>query len=325
MARRCILVQGLLLLAVSLVQAQGPGRVALQITVSYEGEQQLVYDELTVQLMDGWGVIEEEQQTNRGLVQFLTQRGIHRVRILGPAIEQFDTEFEIQATEATRVEAFQVHKRRAAFGVSTPGKATISAVRLNIPRKAEKEFQKGARAMDQKNWSEARMLFERAIAIYPDYDRAYNSLGVAALNAGDLAAAQRAFEKAIRLNGIYGEAYRNLARVLLSEHKYAEADGVLKKSLQSEPLNTWTLTYAAYAELLTGKFGEAITNARKVHELPHKGFAGAHVVAARALEATHRPDEAIAEYQLYLEEDPKGRDAKSAREAVDRIAGAAHK
>jgi hypothetical protein len=51
----------------------------------------------------------------------------------------------------------------------------------------------------------------------------------------------------------------------------------------------------------------------------HSGLAGVHFVAALALEATQQPLEAVKEYQLYLEEDPKGRDADRARKAITRL------
>jgi hypothetical protein len=70
--------------------------------------------------------------------------------------------------------------------------------------------------------------------------------------------------------------------------------------LEGEPLNTWALTF--YAELLTHKFGKVIVNARKVHTLPPEGFANPHAIAAKALEATSQPEQALAEYQLDLKE-----------------------
>lgn len=180
----------------------------------------------------------------------------------------------------------------------------------------------GSRAIDKKKWAEARESFQRAIALYADYDMVYNGLGVAALNTNDTEAARQDFEKAISLNDDYADAYRNLARILMGERKYADADELLKKALRSQPLDPWTLTYAAYCELLSGRFDEAVANAQKVHSAPHSGFAGAHVVAARALEATHRPNQALAEYELYLKEEPQGRDAKSAHEAEVRLTAA---
>jgi hypothetical protein len=59
--------------------------------------------------------------------------------------------------------------------------------------------------------------------------------------------------------------------------------------------------------------------------VPHSGLAGVHFVAALALEATQQPLEAVKEYQLYLDEDPKGRDADRARKAITRLSESASK
>ena len=84
-------------------------------------------------------------------------------------------------------------------------------------------------------------------------------------------------------------------------------------------LNVWALTSAANAKVLTHHYDEAIAHARKAHTVPHANFAGVHIVAALALEATQQPFEALKEYQLYLDEDPKGRDAARAEEAIARL------
>jgi hypothetical protein len=44
-----------------------------------------------------------------------------------------------------------------------------------------------------------------------------------------------------------------------------------------------------------------------------------HIVAALALEATQQPLDALKEYQLYLDEEPNGRDAARAKAAVARL------
>jgi tetratricopeptide (TPR) repeat protein len=102
-------------------------------------------------------------------------------------------------------------------------------------------------------------------------------------------------------------------------------DDLLTKSLQTDPLNAWALTYAAYAELQTKKFDLAITHARAANGVPHPGLASVHIVAANALQATGQQAEALKEYQVYLQEDPSGRDAGRAKEAIASLGGAASK
>jgi superkiller protein 3 len=190
-----------------------------------------------------------------------------------------------------------------------------------VPNKAEKEFQKGKEAGDKKDWPEATKHFQSAIALYPDYDLAYNGLGQALASNGDVKGARSAFEKAIQLNDNFAAAYRNLAKLSLSEHKFDEMDNLLTRSLSADPLNAWALAYAAYAELQLHKFDDAITHARKAHSVKHDGLASVHIVAARALEEKQTPSEALEEYRLYLQEDANGRDADRAHKAITRLSG----
>ena len=279
---------------------------------------------VTVQLLDGFGTMEIEARTDgTGMVEFHTVTGLHRIRVFGPGIQEYNGSVELLRVEIRRVENVVVRADTSAAHTIASGTGSnagiVAAARLKVPEKAQREFRKGSEALERKEWPEAKKRFEAAIALYPDYDVAYNGLGSALLASGNSERAREAFEKAIQVNDRFAEAYRNLARISLSEHKYEEVDTLLTKSLAADPLNTWALTYAAYSELLTRKFSEAIDHARKAHTVAHDGLASVHIVAARALEATQQPAEALAEYRLYLQEDPKGRDATRAREAVARL------
>jgi tetratricopeptide (TPR) repeat protein len=313
------------------VPAQQETTVQVIVRVYIDGLQNPAGTNLTVQLLDGFGTLEKESHTdNSGRVQFQTQiatRGMQqagkRLRIYGPGIQEYTETLEIEPVEVRK--NVNVIVRSSPLG-GTAGQApadlsSIAANRLKVPGKAEKEFMKGKDAGDRKDWPEATKRFQAAIALYPEYDLAYNGLGQALASSGDNGGARSAFEKAIQINDNFAAAYRNLARISLSEHKFEEMDNLLTRSLSAEPLNAWALAYAAYAELQLHKFEDAIAHARKAHSVKHDGLASVHIVAARALEEKQRPSEALAEYRLYLEEDTNGRDAGRAREAIERLSG----
>jgi tetratricopeptide (TPR) repeat protein len=280
---------------------------------------------IRVELQNGFGSNEAEMRTDgNGTAQCHTLTGTHRLRIFGPEIQEYQSSFDIELTEVRHTENVIVRSKPGA-GISVSsgaGSGMVSAARLKVPEKAQDEFKKGSKALEQKNWVDAKKRFESAIAIYAEYDVAYNGLGSALAGSGRLADARPAFEKAISLNANFAEAQRNLARISFAERKYDEALLLLDRSLTTDPLNPWALTSAANAALLTHHYDQAIGYARKAHSVPHPGFAGVHIVAALALEATQQPFEAIKEYQAYLDEDPKGRDADRAQKAIQRLSAA---
>ena len=89
-----------------------------------------------------------------------------------------------------------------------------------------------------------------------------------------------------------------------------------------EPDNLAALLMMANCELITGQNESAIAYARKIHQLPHEKFAASHLVAARALEASHHPDQAIEEYRILLQEAPSSEFAHDAQEALARLQSA---
>ncbi|SRR6266581_4315743 len=296
--------------------------VDLVINVSIDRMQNRAPAGLRVQLYAGGGSSMNQggQQTDStGRVEFHETAGVYQITITGPGIEEYNGTIQIARAEVRALENVIVKSKSsgAQVGVLPPGSPdVVSAPKFNVPDKALKEFKAGSKALEAKDYAEAKKRFANATSIYADYSVAYNGMGVAQMASGDAPAARASFEKAVQIDDHFAEAYRNLARLALADHKFDETQDLLTKSLQTEPLNAWALTYAAYAELQTQKFDLAITHARAAHSVPHPGLASVHIVAAHAYEATQQPDEALKEYRLYMEEDPNGRDAPRAKQAI---------
>jgi tetratricopeptide (TPR) repeat protein len=306
-------------------QLGAPKSVTLRLIVSVDGDSEKAAN-VTVELMDAVGsgnILDSKLTDNSGIVIFHTIDGLHRIRITGSHIQAYDGGVEIMRNETSHVERIHVrHAEGEQRSSETPPGGLVAAASLRVPASARKAFEKGSEAMRQQRWEQSRGLFETAIREYPQYDLAYNSLGIVQIQLNDVPAARQSFEKAISLNENFAGANRNLARILLAEQKNSEALPLLKHSLSTEPENAWALTHAAYVELMLHDFDNAVLDARKVHTVPHNGFANSHIVAAMALEATGKPAEAVQEYRMYLQEDPTGRDAERARKAIARLSGA---
>jgi tetratricopeptide (TPR) repeat protein len=301
-----------------------PTSVSLRLIITVDGDQEKAAF-ATVELMDSVGssnVMTRKLTDNDGRVTFQTYSGMHRIRITGPTLQDYDGELELTRNEISHIERIRVRHGGSArrTSESQPG-GLVAAVRLNVPPSARKAYEKGSEAMRQQHWEESRTLFETAIREYPQYDLAYNFLGVAQIQLNEVEPARQSFSKAVEINPDFAEAYRNLARISLAERQYKETDTLLLKSLSTDSLNVWALATAANVELINHSYDEAIAHARKAHSVPHAGLAGVHIVAALALEATQQPSEALKEYQLYLDEDPNGRDAARAQESIARLRG----
>lgn len=309
--------------AVPPARAQRGGGLLLDIVIMLEGEREPYNKQVTVTLRDGWGNIEGAATTDKGFVQIVANGdGIHRLLIVGPEIEMYDEEFSLNAM-AGRMHTVFVQPRSSVIRfVSPKGGEAVSSARLRVPKNAAKEFEKAQKAWRRNNRLEAKEHLQKAIRLYPRYDDAFSALGELELQDGDREAARRDLATALQLNPNHAEAARQLGQILVAETKYAEAEPLLQVWLRGHPADAWALSFAALGLMMEGKYVEAAANAQKVHSLPHRDYASAHVIAGRALEHLRRFDAAAAEYRLYLTEAPNGPNVEHARAALTRLASA---
>jgi tetratricopeptide (TPR) repeat protein len=191
----------------------------------------------------------------------------------------------------------------------------VTAVDLNIPRNARKEFDKASEFMAKQNWTKAIEKLQQTTAIYPGYAVAYNNMAVAYAHLGDLTRERESLEKAIRINDHLALAYLNLARMNLSMNDFPHAEILLRHAATLDSSDPITLILLAYSELMNHHLDEAIATCRKTHGLPHP-HAFAHRLAARALEKENKIAESVAELHLFLAEEQPGPRAESARQEL---------
>lgn len=208
-------------------------------------------------------------------------------------------------------------KRRSdpngAYGL--PVSSFVSVTDLEIPARARKELVKAGMLFARRDFTATVQKLNKAIAMYPAYAGAYNNLGVTYSRLGDDARSQDALQKAISINDHFAPAYVNLARLEIRAGDFPGAETMLAKAASFDPTNAMAFTLLAYSEFMAGHFDDAIVNSHKAHDLraPH---AVVHQVAARALKEKGRAEDAVAELELFLKEEPSGRRADDVRKEL---------
>ncbi len=305
-------------------QSQCNQQVDIQVHVTYSNGK-AAPQQLQVALQDSSGIPAMEAFTNdSGQAHFRSSGcGHFRVQVSGMGIEDAVSD-DVLITRDDRVKPVyvEVHPTsdRDTDSKSKPGnRAMTSASELKVPSAARKWFEKGLEAFQQKNYKKAADLFQKATATYPEYDAAYDNLGVALMDLGRVGEARAAFQHAVQLNDKNPDADRNYSRLLISDEQYVVAKQLLQKALTVEPQAPSSLILLAIAQLKTGDYDGALHSALKVHHVSHEGYAVAHYVAGRAFESKHELQNATAEYQMYLRESPNGPEASQVRAGLARV------
>ena len=313
-------------MAGAIAQVSMPARttsVELQVRITFQDDR-AAGDQIRVELITGTGTKAGEAFTNGdGRTSFhITSPGAYELRVSGIPVQGTTVEsIRIDDMDKSRMVFVRVKPRAdAAAATSKPGASPVtSANELRIPADAQKAFHKGMDAWQHNDYSHAAEQFQKAIAIYPAYEAAYNNLGVMYFQTNDIEKAREAFQKSVALNDKNADADRNLARILIHDGNFARAQGLLQKSLLVEPLNPVTLTLLCVAEIQTGNDDAALATARKAHQLPHEGYSVVHYVAGQAYEHKGQPQDAFVEYETYLKESPAGAEASQVRTALARL------
>ena len=294
----------------------------LQVHVTFPNERS-AGKQLRVELLTGSGIPVSETLTNEeGQASFiLSGIGNFKVRVSGQTIHDAVSDLiTVEAGDHTKLVYIQVQPKADVSDADNRERENFtSAADLRVPSGARKSFDKGVDAMQKRDFQKAADLFQKAINVYPEYDAAFDNLGVALMSLGQADKARAAFERAVQLNDKNPDADRNYARILIKEQQYAQAKEYLQKALMTEPQDLASLTLLAITQFKTRDFDGAIQSAGKVHELSHQNYAIVHYIAGRAYENKHNLQSATAEYQTYLKENPNGPEATQVRASLARV------
>lgn len=301
-----------------------------QLTIRVRTIQDREYNRpLRVELLSHQGTPISAAQTNgTGNADFQVMSGVtYRVQVSGQGVETTSYDFRISDGEQVHMETVNV-KLGAPAGQQQQaqgGSATISVGEMNIPDKARDELQKGMEAFAKGDMTKAQQRFEKAISIYPQYARAYAAEGILAVKSGDRAKAKSLFSKAIEVDNTFVPAYLDLARADFQDKDYAAAESLLRKVMALNPSIPDVVALLASAEYMNKEYDSALADAQRTHTLPnHEQFADVHLLAGKILEMENRPQDAIAEYRLFLKESPSSPQVPMVQQEVTQLEAAAH-
>lgn len=287
--------------------------IEIRVHVSFQNERPVPAGTRCVLLSTGETPLTTSFTDETGVAVFRNLRlGNYKVQVEGPGIAPLTSPWiQLMQSQGMHQEYIRVSP--------SEGHPEVLSAEATIPEKARKEVDKGMELMDKREFDKATEHFQKALAIYPKYARAWNNIGVIKAKAGDRAGAKEAWQKAIEGDDRFSFAYFNLARMSIADKQPQEAEALLTKGLRSDPMNGEGLFLLASAQFLQSHFEEALVTARKVHGVDHKQYVDSHLVAAQALAKLGKSSDALEEYNTYLKEFPDSPKAAQVRQSMSQL------
>ena len=212
-----------------------------------------------------------------------------------------------------------LREKAGAAGKSKPGVVSAAELDQQVPDAARKEFEKGVELSGKGKFQDAVERFNKAIAIYPKYYLARDSLGVQYLKLGRWAEAAEQFEAAIQINSKALNPRQNLAISLIEQKKYVEAIEQLNQAISIDSSSPTAHLYAGIASLGVDEIDQAERELSKALSLGGEAYANAHFYLALVHMKRGEREAAIAELNTYLEKLPKGEKAPRARQLLETL------
>ncbi len=264
----------------------------------------------------GGGLVDQRTTDSMGRFRFTNlQPGQYTVSAYAPGF----------TAEPQQVEVYrQLIRRGQVFLTLRPDKLTAGPavapgmLDAKVPAEAQKEYQKGQAALEEKNTKKAIPHLEKAVKLYPGFYQAQLLLGTTYMDGRQWNEAEGALRRALEIDPNAPEALVYLGEVYRRNKKYTEAETALQAALKLDD-SSWqghfTLGRVYLESRNLVKAGHHV--GRTIQLRPE--YADAHLLGGNILMQVGLLKNALIEYEEYLRLEPKGQFADQTRAVVDKI------
>jgi Tfp pilus assembly protein PilF len=321
---RMVLYSAIVVFAILMLSGVTIAQQAPTISVQLQVHGQIRYSqtgrpaEFVLVRLESWDGASAGETTSDRSGRF-TFMGLWKALFIVSVRVQGFTEIKQQVDLRTQVSDYvqlQLVPEERSAPISQPKHKVIDA---SIPAAAREEFEKGSDALlSEKNVAKGIHHLEKAVRIYPQYVDALLLIGTAYMDKQDWLKAEAAFRQILALDTKSSVGYFALGELYLRQKKYPDAETNMLlgihldlKSVQGHFL--LGLLYYELGDLV--KAGPQVGTALKLNPK----FARGHLLAANILLRAHQTENAVVEFEEYLNLEPKGQFAEQARQTVAQL------
>jgi tetratricopeptide (TPR) repeat protein len=196
--------------------------------------------------------------------------------------------------------------------------SSVSVTSLLVPDKARKEFEKGQKDAQNKNYKTAAEHLEKAVAEYDKYAAAWSLLGVVYLSNQELEKSRQSFEKSIAADPKYVPPYINLANLALQDGKNENAIQEAGQVLDLDPGNHLANLIQAMGNFNLRRLDAAEKSALAAEKDSNGGLPEVHALLADIYLQKADASDAAIEMRAYLREAPTGEYAARITQQLER-------
>jgi Tfp pilus assembly protein PilF len=200
-----------------------------------------------------------------------------------------------------------------------PDSVDVAELAKKFPAAVMKEFEAGMKSEQHHEMDAAVRHYQAAVQQAPDFYPAHNSLGVRALQKGDLKAAEEEFRRVLQLNSSSAQAYINLGNVLYVTRRNEEAKQALEAGLHLFPSSAMGHYLNGSVLVRLGDFKAAEEQLKTARELDPK-MPQVPITLATLYLQTGREHEAAVMFESFLREFPKDPMVPKVRAALGKMA-----
>lgn len=213
-----------------------------------------------------------------------------------------------------------------AYTIKQKPEALPSLTDMRAPKQAQKEYQKGAKALAGKNLKSAQAHFESALDVFPCYARAQTGLATVLMVKHEGAHAEKALRKSIKCDPGFLDAYIELGELLNGQNKFSDSVSVLQEGVRRSPASWQFYFQLGVAQTGLKQYPAAEASFKRVLSFNPHPPSQYYVKLADLYVKEKAFDKAYEQMQHYLKINPRGRFAPRIKQIMQqmRAAGVLH-
>lgn len=195
----------------------------------------------------------------------------------------------------------------------------ISARELSIPERARREFREGQKELARHAVDSAVAQYERAVEIAPQFEAAWNNLGIIAYQTRKFDRAEQCFRQGLAADPDAYETLVNLGGVLATLGRPREARDYDLKAVSLRPNEALANSQLGQAYFALGEMDLGEKYLERAREIDPTHFSHPQLVLAEVHIRKKEPQRAAADLEDFLQHHPDWPEAKAVRQRIEKL------